>query len=93
MRRNGGRAAVFLAATLVAVAASGDPLATGGRIFGEACASCHGTGASGLAGYRGSLDDFRRILSGQVDRMPDFYGTFSDEEIAALYAYVRTPAR
>jgi mono/diheme cytochrome c family protein len=71
----------------------GDPLATGGRIFGEACANCHGTGASGLAAYSGSLGDFREILSGKVDRMPDFHGAFSDEEIAALYAYVRATAR
>lgn len=92
-RSNERRAGLLLAAAFVAAPASGDPLATGGRIFGEACASCHGAGAAGLAPYSGSLGDFREILSGKVNRMPDFHGVFSDEEIAALYAYVREIAR
>ena len=63
-------------------------LADGGELFADFCKGCHGENAEILQAFSGTHDRFREILEGDTEDMPDFYGTFSPEEVTELYQYV-----
>ena len=60
----------------------------GQELYEEYCQSCHQPDAAGLEEFEGSLQDFAGILEGETEDMPDFYGFFNEEEVAALYKYI-----
>jgi mono/diheme cytochrome c family protein len=64
----------------------------GKQLFGEYCAGCHGADKSGLPDYGGTLAAFTARMEGVTENMPDFAGFFDEDEIAALYTYLITPA-
>jgi mono/diheme cytochrome c family protein len=65
------------------------------------CAPCHGPDASGggsigpLKSFNGSREDFVQItLDGRLAKgMPPFQGRVSDDEVAAVRAFVLTLAK
>jgi len=69
-----------------------DAVSRGEKFYVEFCQGCHGADKSGLTGFSGEREDLLRILEGDTDQMPDFYGIFSDEEVTEIYAYVTAPA-
>ena len=38
--------------------------------------------------FEGELADLRAILDGETNQMPDFYGVFSEDEVADIYAFL-----
>jgi mono/diheme cytochrome c family protein len=68
-------------------------LADGAELFADFCQGCHGDNAEIFQAFSGTQDRFREILEGDTEDMPDFYGTFSPEEVAELYQYVTELAR
>ena len=77
-----------------------DPAATGGRIYANNCANCHG---DDLENNSHIAFDLRRLMSGEharfVDsvlhgknRMPPWEGVLDMAQIDALWAYVRANA-
>jgi mono/diheme cytochrome c family protein len=63
--------------------------ADGADIFANFCQGCHGENAEGLRQFNGSAEEFQGILEGERDNnMPDFYGVFGPEEVAALYQFI-----
>jgi len=67
--------------------------ADGGELFADFCQGCHGDNAEILQAFSGTIDRFREILEGDTEDMPDFYSTFSPEEVTELYQYVTELAR
>jgi len=54
------------------------------------CQGCHGEDKAGLSNYQGGLEDLQARLDGETtDQMPDFYGVFSEDEVAEIYAYLK----
>ena len=70
--------------------ASAEQIELGGDLYKQYCDRCHEAPATGLAAFQGSLQDLTERLEGITDEMPDFWGVFSDDEIAALYAYMQS---
>ena len=73
-------------------AESADAAARGAKTYVEFCQGCHGGNKSGLTQFAGTLEDLQRILDGETNQMPDFYGIFSEAEVAEIYAYLTGPA-
>ncbi len=69
-------------------------------LFGENCAACHGSGATGVMGlfpnladddwlWGGTVEDIHATLTqGRVGYMPSFKGVFSTEQLDELSDYV-----
>ena len=62
--------------------------ANGAELFGMFCTGCHGSNKEGLYAYNGELDRLTDQLNGLGQSMPDMTGTFSDEEILDIHAYL-----
>ena len=69
---------------------SAEQLEVGADLYAQYCERCHNPGATGLVEYRGTPEDFRDRLEGITEEMPDFWGMFSDDEVAALYGYLQS---
>jgi mono/diheme cytochrome c family protein len=80
----------------VAAPAPGDQAKEGASLFARNCAHCHGTDAHGDEGpdlYDITKSDVRitRIIKeGIKGEMPKFQSKFSDDQIQALIAFIRT---
>lgn len=61
----------------------------GAKSYTQFCAGCHGADKAGLANFTGGLEDLQAILDGETNQMPDFYGVFSDEEVADIFAFIQ----
>lgn len=86
--------AALLAAFLVILPhlAQADDSAPGAKLYVNFCQGCHGADRSGIGQFAGEFETLQLILEGEtIDQMPDFYGVFDDEDVAALYAYLTTP--
>jgi mono/diheme cytochrome c family protein len=70
----------------------------GGEIYAQRCAGCHGESLHNMSG--GWSFDLRRLRPDEHDRfvdsvtsgkdnMPSWYGILKDEEIEAIWAYIR----
>ena len=62
------------------------------ELFEEFCVNCHDDNSAPIEAFDGPPKRFRELMEGAGEDMPDFYGVFSDEEIAALYKYINGPA-
>ena len=63
--------------------------ADGADIYANFCQGCHQENAVGLQQFNGTPEEFQGILEGERDNnMPDFYGVFGPDEVAALYGYI-----
>ena len=60
----------------------------GTKNYLQFCQGCHGADKAGLANFEGGLEDLRAILDGETNQMPDFYGVFSEDEVADIYAFL-----
>jgi mono/diheme cytochrome c family protein len=78
---------LILAFTLLPAAGHAD----GSELFEEFCVNCHGDNSAPIEAFDGTPERFRELMEGASEDMPDFYGVFSDEEIAALYEYINGP--
>jgi mono/diheme cytochrome c family protein len=93
--------AVFCAAIAGALvrAAEADLAEAGRDLYGDMCAMCHGRDMVNTGGVAFDLrkfpkDDFSRfrnsVLNGKNQAMPPWRDKLSDEDIMALWAYVRS---
>jgi len=69
-------------------------------IFGDNCAACHGTGATGVVGLFPNLADDDWLWGGKIEQiqatiehgrqgyMPAYYDTFGEEKLDAIAEYV-----
>src|SRR5262252_2315860 len=80
-------------------AAEPEVLEQGGDLYADACAACHGrdmVNAGGIAFDLGKFprDDFARfrnsVLNGKNEAMPAWRDKIDDNDLAALWAYVRS---
>ena len=69
--------------------ASTEQISLGSDLFDDFCERCHEDPAIGLADFQGSKEDLVERLEGMTEEMPDFWGMFTDDEIEAIYAYIR----
>lgn len=97
-------AATALAASVTvggarASAAEADLIDGGRDLYADTCATCHGRDMVNTGGIAFDLrkfpkDDFARfrnsVLNGKNDAMPAWRDKLSDDDIAALWAYVRS---
>jgi mono/diheme cytochrome c family protein len=79
--------------------AAGNPRAEAGAVvYAQRCSSCHGEGLNNTSG--GWSFDLRKLRPDEharfvesvttgKDNMPSWYGILSDEEIEAIWAYIR----
>jgi len=76
-----------------------DPVEQGREVYGEFCVNCHGrdmvaVGAVSFDLRKFPRDDFERfrnaVLNGKGPAMPPWRGKVSDEDLADLWAYVRS---
>jgi mono/diheme cytochrome c family protein len=83
----------------VASAAEADLIADGRDLYGDMCAACHGREMVNAGGIAFDLrkfprEDFARfrnsVLNGKNQAMPAWRDSLSDEDVAALWAYVRS---
>lgn len=93
---------VTLCAVLLPVrlgAAEADRVEEGRDLYGDTCATCHGRdmvnpGTVSFDLRKFPRDDFARfrnsVLNGKNQAMPAWRDKLSDEDIAALWAYVRS---
>lgn len=63
-------------------------VSSGAALYSQYCQSCHGTDKVGLEAFDGDLEALKLRLDGYTEYMPDFSGLFSDDEVAAIYAYL-----
>ena len=61
----------------------------GTKNYLQFCQGCHGVDKAGLANFQGELQDLQAILDGETNQMPDFYGVFSDDEVADIFAFLQ----
>jgi mono/diheme cytochrome c family protein len=79
-------AAMFCAPTVTA----SEVVERGTINYVQFCLGCHGEDKAGLSSYQGGLEDLQARLDGETtDQMPDFYGVFSEDEVAEIYAYLK----
>jgi mono/diheme cytochrome c family protein len=80
-------------------AAEADLVEAGRDLYGDMCAMCHGRDMVNAGGVAFDLrkfpkDDFSRfrnsVLNGKNQAMPPWRDKLSDEDVAALWAYVRS---
>jgi mono/diheme cytochrome c family protein len=81
-------AAALLSLGSPGIEANDDAAARGEEIFAEFCQGCHGENKSGLLNFSRSREELQRILEGETDQMPDFYGIFSESEADDIFAYL-----
>ena len=81
--------AVTPAAIANSESASTEQISVGRDLFDDFCERCHEDPAIGLADFQGSKEDLVERLEGMTEEMPDFWGMFTDDEIEAIYAYIR----
>jgi mono/diheme cytochrome c family protein len=85
-------------ASCAAAAADGSPAEAGAAIYAQRCSGCHGQELHNTSG--GWSFDLRRLRPDEHDRfvnsvtsgkdnMPSWYGILSDDEIEAIWAYIR----
>ena len=83
----------------VAAAAEADLVDEGRDLYSEMCATCHGrdlvnTGTLAFDLRKFPKDDFARfrnsVLNGKNQAMPAWRDKLSDEDVSALWAYVRS---
>ena len=96
----GAAFAATAAARAAETQASGADLVEQGRdLYGDMCATCHGRDMVNAGGIAFDLrkfpnDDFARfrnsVLNGKNQAMPPWRDTLGDDDIAALWAYVRS---
>jgi mono/diheme cytochrome c family protein len=79
---------LFLLPAHVALADTDDKIQRGSELYAEFCQGCHGPDHSEFDQFSGDFDDFRRVLEGETEEMPDFFGVFSDAEVMSLYAFL-----
>jgi mono/diheme cytochrome c family protein len=91
--------AAMLHASTAARAAETDLIAQGRDLYAETCAICHGrdmvnTGALAFDLRKFPKDDFARfrdsVLNGKSEAMPAWRDKIDDNDLAALWAYVRS---
>jgi cytochrome c5 len=81
-----------------ASAVEASPTGAGAKIYAQRCAPCHGDDLVNMSG--GWSFDLRRLRPDEHDRfvesvttgkdnMPSWYGILSNEEIEAIWAYIR----
>ena len=79
-------AAMFCGSTVTA----SEVVERGAKHYVQFCLGCHGEDKAGLSSYQGGLEDLLARLDGETtDQMPDFYGVFSEDEVAEIYAYLK----
>ena len=66
-----------------------ESLENGSKTYTQFCAGCHGADKAGLANFTGGLEELQAILDGETSQMPDFYGVFSEEEVADIFAFLQ----
>lgn len=88
-----------LALDTSAAIAAGNPRAeAGAAVYEQRCSPCHGIGLNNTSG--GWSFDLRKLRPDEharfvesvttgKDNMPSWYGILSDEEIEAIWAYIR----
>jgi mono/diheme cytochrome c family protein len=90
---------LLLAAAAASHAAEEDLVEQGRDLYSDMCATCHGrdmvnTGTVSFDLRKFPKDDFARfrnsVLNGKNQAMPPWRDKLTDEDIAALWAYVRT---
>jgi len=83
----------------VAVAAEADLVEQGRDLYADTCATCHGremvnAGTLAFDLRKFPRDDFARfrnsVLNGKNQAMPAWRDRLSDDDVAALWAYVRS---
>jgi mono/diheme cytochrome c family protein len=88
-----------LAAAHPAHAAEADLIEQGRDLYADTCAACHGrdmvnAGALAFDLRKFPKDDFARfrdsVLNGKNQAMPAWRDKITDEDVAALWAYVRS---
>lgn len=87
-----GRALLILTAMMLftpAVNAS-EAAERGEKSYQQFCQGCHGGDKAGVANFTGGLEDLLAILDGETNQMPDFYGVFSEDEVAEIFAFLQT---
>jgi len=81
------------------LAAEPDLVEQGRDLYDDMCATCHGrdminAGALAFDLRKFPKDDFARfrdsVLNGKNQAMPPWRGTLTEEDVAALWAYVRS---
>jgi cytochrome c6 len=88
----------YLAFVPSAAVAAGSRAEAGAAIYANRCAGCHGDDLNNTSG--GWSFDLRRLRPDEHDRfvnsvttgkdnMPSWYGILSDDEIEAIWAYIR----
>jgi mono/diheme cytochrome c family protein len=91
--------AVTLFASRPACAAESDLVEQGRDLYADACASCHGRDMVNAGGIAFDLrkfpkDDFARfrnsVLDGKNQAMPAWRDKIDDNDLQALWAYVRS---
>jgi mono/diheme cytochrome c family protein len=93
-----GMAYSFTLASSTAGAADASRAEAGAAIYANRCAGCHGEELRNTSG--GWSFDLRRLRPDEHDRfvtsvttgkdnMPSWYGILSDDEIEAIWAYIR----
>ena len=89
----------LVAAMLPARAAEADLVEEGRDLYGDMCAVCHGRdmvnpGTVSFDLRKFPKDDFTRfrnsVLNGKNQAMPAWRDKLSDEDVASLWAYVRS---
>jgi cytochrome c6 len=94
----GGAAWCLALTSFTARAADGSRADAGAAIYANRCAACHGKELHNTSG--GWSFDLRRLRPDEHDRfvdsvttgkdnMPSWYGILSDDEIEAIWAYIR----
>lgn len=87
--------------TTVETTTEGDSVAVGRTIFVESCGPCHTLSDAGTTGATGPVLDGTSLAQEQIAEqvrsggggMPAFEGDLSEDEIAAVSAYVAEAAR
>ncbi len=91
--------AALLHASSAARAAESDLIEQGRDLYADACAACHGRDLVNAGGIAFDLrkfpkDDFTRfrnsVLNGKNEAMPAWRDKIDDNDLAALWAYVRS---
>src|SRR5262249_14206441 len=91
--------ALTLHASAIARAAESDLVEQGRDLYADTCAMCHGRDMVNSGGIAFDLrkltkDDFERVptsvLNGKTQAMPAWRDKIDDNDLAALWAYVRS---
>ena len=81
--------ALAVGALYSTTASASDAVERGTNNYLQFCQGCHGADKAGLVNFQGKLEDLEAILDGETNQMPDFYGVFSEDEVADIYAFLK----